>query len=200
MLRFLQCLLWGVALMATAIYAGTTAERWISQAYLDWEFAKALEPPVPAAPKTARIPDGLQPLGRLEIPSIGLSALFIEGADSVTLRRGIGHIPGTALPGAMGDAALSAHRDTFFRRLREISKGDKIWITTRQGRYKYVVDTLQIVNPDQRLSVQTIGPPTLTLVTCYPFYYVGPAPKRFLVHAALSDREADLDGAAKLLE
>ncbi len=197
MLRWLQYVLWGVALMAIVIYAGTTAERWISQAYLNWEFAKALEPPVPAAAATARIPDGLQPLGRLEIPSIGLSALFIEGADSVTLRRGIGHIPGTALPGAMGDSALSAHRDTFFRRLRELSKGDMIWITTRHGRYKYVVETLQIVDPDQGLRVHTIGPPTLTLVTCYPFYYVGPAPKRFLVHAALSGREADLDGGTE---
>jgi sortase A len=193
MLRSLQYVLWGVALMAIVIFAGTTAERRISQAYLDWEFATALEPPVPATPETARIPDGLQPLGRLEIPSIGLSALFIEGADSVSLRRAIGHIPGTALPGSMGDAALSAHRDTFFRHLRELSKGDVIWITTRQGRYKYVVDALRIVDPDQGLSVHTIGTPTLTLVTCYPFYYVGPAPKRFLAHAALSGQE-DLDG------
>src|SRR5689334_1921902 len=113
MLRYLQYVLWGVAVMAIVLYAGTTAERWISQAYLDWEFAKALEPPAPAAPNTARIPEGLQPLGRLDIPSIDLSALFIEGADSVSLRWGIGHIPGTALPGAKGDAALSAHRDTF---------------------------------------------------------------------------------------
>jgi sortase A len=89
------------------------------------------------------------------------------------------------LPGTAGDVALSAHRDTFFRRLRELSDGDVIWITTLRGRYKYVVESSQIVDPEQRLNVRMIGPPTLTLVTCYPFYYVGPAPKRFIVHAAL---------------
>jgi sortase A len=186
MLRCLKCVLWGVAVIAIAIYAGTTAERWISQAYLNWEFAKALEAPALTGPPDTKIPEGLQPLGRLEIPSIDLSAVFIEGADNRTLRRGIGHIPGTALPGTVGDVALSAHRDTFFRRLGELSNGDAIWITTLRGRYKYVVESSHIVEVDQWLTVRKISPPTLTLVTCYPFYYVGPAPKRFIVHAALS--------------
>lgn len=193
MLRRLKCALWGVALVALAIYAGTTAERWISQAYLNWEFAKALEAPVLAGPPNTRIPEGLQPLGRLEIPSIDLSAVFIEGADNRTLRRGIGHIPGTVLPGSVGDVALSAHRDTFFRRLGELSSGDVIWITTLRGRYKYIVESSQIVDSNQWLIVRTIGPTTLTLVTCYPFYYIGPAPKRFIVHAALSSDGTDID-------
>jgi sortase A len=193
MLRWLKCVLWGVAIIAIAIYAGTTAERWISQAYLDWEFAKALEAPELAGPPSSKIPEGLQPLGRLEIPSIDLSAVFIEGADNRTLRRGIGHIPGTALPGPLGDVALSAHRDTFFRRLGELSSGDVIWITTVHGHYKYVVKFSQIVDSRQWLSVRTIGPPTLTLITCYPFYYIGPAPKRFIVHAALSGDGTDID-------
>jgi sortase A len=193
MLRWLKCVLWGVAVIAIAIYAGTTAERWISQAYLDWEFAKALEAPELAGPPNTRIPEGLQPLGRLEIPSIDLSAMFIEGADNRTLRRGIGHIPGTALPGILGDVALSAHRDTFFRRLGELSSGDVIWITTLRGRYKYLVKFSQIVDSTHSLAVRTIGPPTLTLVTCYPFYYIGPAPKRFIVHAVLSNDGTEVD-------
>jgi sortase A len=193
MLRGLKYVLWGVAVIAIAIYAGTTAERWISQAYLNWEFAKALEAPVLVWPPSTRIPEGLQPLGRLEIPSIDLSAVFIEGADNLTLRRGIGHIPGTALPASVGDVALSAHRDTFFRRLGELSRGDVIWITTLRGHYKYIVESSQIVDSNQWLSVRTIGSPTLTLVTCYPFYYIGPAPKRFLVHAALSSDGTEID-------
>jgi sortase A len=193
MLRWLKCVLWGVAVIAIAIFAGTTAEQWISQAYLNWEFARALEAPVLAGSPNMKIPEGLQPLGRLEIPSIDLSAVFIEGADNRTLRRGIGHIPGTALPGTVGDVALSAHRDTFFRRLGELSSGDVIWITTLRGHYKYVVESSQIVDFNQWLTVRTIGPPTLTLITCYPFYYIGPAPKRFILHAALSGDGTDID-------
>ena len=193
MLRGLKYVLWGVAVVAIAIYAGTTAERWISQAYLNWEFAKALEAPVLVWPPNTRIPEGLQPLGRLEIPSIDLSAVFIEGADNRTLRRGIGHIPGTALPGSVGDVALSAHRDTFFRRLGELSSGDAIWITTLGGHYKYIVESSQIVDSSHGLIVRTIGSPTLTLVTCYPFYYIGPAPKRFIVHAGLLSDGTEID-------
>ena len=193
MLRGLKYVLWGVAVIAMAIYAGTTAERWISQAYLNWEFARALDAPVLVWPPDTRIPEGLQPLGRLEIPSIDLSAVFMEGADNRTLRRGIGHIPGTALPGSVGNVALSAHRDTFFRRLGELSSGDVIWITTLRGHYKYIVESSQIVDSNQWLIARTIGPPTLTLVTCYPFYYIGPAPKRFIVHAALSSDGTDID-------
>lgn len=184
MLRWLQCVLWGVAVIAIALYVGTSAERWISQAYLNWEFAETLEAPLLAEPPKTVLPDGLQPLGRLEIPSIGLSAVFIEGADDRTLRRGIGHIPGTALPGTEGDVALSAHRDTFFRRVGELSTGDVVWITTFHGHYKYVVESSQIVDLKQWLTVRKNGPPTLILVTCYPFHYIGSAPKRFIVRAA----------------
>ncbi|HLH32135.1 MAG TPA: class D sortase [Terriglobia bacterium] len=186
MLRWLQYVLSGVAVIAIAVYAGSLGERWVGQAYLDWQFTQSLERPALAAPPNDMVVDGAQPLGRLEIPSIDLSALFIEGVDGRTLRRAVGHIPGTALPGMPGNVALSAHRDTFFRRLRELDHGDVIWITTLYGRYKYVVESSQIVPPEANGVLRNLDRPTLTLVTCYPFYYVGPAPKRFVVHAVFA--------------
>jgi sortase A len=184
MLRWLQYVLSGIAVIAISVYACGLGERWVSQAYLDWEFAQSLERPAPAAPPNVVVAGSSQPLGRLEIPSIDLSALFIEGVDGRALRRAVGHIPGTALPGMEGNIGLSAHRDTFFRRLRELDNGDVIWITTLYGRYKYVVESSQIVDPEANGVLRNVDRPTLTLVTCYPFYYVGPAPKRFVVHAA----------------
>jgi sortase A len=185
MLQRLEWLLWVVTAGAIALYAGTLGEQSLSQAYLNWEFAQTLALPTRAIPPNDAIPNSAQPLGRLEIPSIGLSAIFIEGVDDRALRRAVAHIPGTALPGTIGNVGLSGHRDTFFRRLGKIHAGDVIWITTFGGRYKYVVESSGIVNPDERIILHNVGRPTLTLVTCYPFYYVGPAPQRFVVHASL---------------
>jgi sortase A len=124
-------------------------------------------------------------IGRLEIPSIHLSAMISEGTDDATLRRSVGHLPGTALPGLSGNVALSAHRDTFFRNLRELHKNDLISITTVDGTFEYAIESMMIVEPDQRSVLRDVGYPTLTLITCYPFYYVGAAPKRFVIEAAL---------------
>ncbi len=122
-------------------------------------------------------------LGRLEIPRIGLRAMVLEGSDQGILRLGVGHIPGTALPGEQGNVALAAHRDSFFRPLRRIHPNDEIRLTTVQGSRRYRVDWIRIVSPRH---VQVLKPgmqPTLTLITCYPFYFVGPAPDRFVVRA-----------------
>lgn len=117
------------------------------------------------------------------IPRVGISAEVIEGDDAADLKLAPGHIPGTALPGQHGNIGIAAHRDTFFRPLRFIRKGDLIGLTTLSGTYRYRVVSTQIVTPDD---VQVLGPTktdTLTLVTCYPFYYVGSAPKRFILRA-----------------
>jgi sortase A len=185
MLRRVEALLWIVALGAIGIYGGTVVERWCSQAYWNWKFANTLDLPARPVPSESFIRYSDQPLGRLEIPSIELSAIFIEGVDPRTLRRAIGHIPGTALPGMDGNVGLSGHRDTFFRRLGKLHAGDAIWIDTFDGRYEYVVESTRVVDPDEQIALRSIGRPTLTLITCYPFYYVGAAPKRFVVHAAL---------------
>ncbi len=123
-------------------------------------------------------------IGRLEIPRLQLSVMVREGADEGTLRRAVGHIPGTALPGKIGNVGLAGHRDTFFRALRNIREDDTIELETTSGVYRYVVKSTKIVTPRDVSVLEASGGTTLTLVTCYPFYYVGSAPKRFIVHAA----------------
>jgi sortase A len=123
------------------------------------------------------------PLGRIEISSIGLAAMITEGTDGKTLRRAVGHIPGTAFPGQQGNVALAGHRDTFFRGLQNIHKDDEITLTTLHGSYRYLVDSTQVVEPQDTAVLDNTVDPTLTLVTCFPFYFVGPAPKRFIVRA-----------------
>lgn len=154
------------------------------------------EPVKPEAPETtARIaePDasGAIPparsavIGRLEIPNLHLAVMVREGADAGTLRQAVGHIPGTAFPGRRGNVGLAGHRDTFFRPLRKIRQGDAIEFQTVNGTYRYVVESTRIVKPQEVDVLASSGREMMTLVTCYPFYYVGSAPQRFIVHAAL---------------
>ena len=126
---------------------------------------------------------GGTPLGRIEISKIGLAAMILEGTDSRTLRRAVGHIPGTPLPGQPGNVVITGHRDTFFRGLRNIHKDDEITLTTLNGTYRYRVDFTEVVGPQDTAVLDHSDDAILTLVTCYPFYYVGPAPKRFVVRA-----------------
>jgi sortase A len=126
---------------------------------------------------------GHSPLGRIEISSIGLAAMILEGVDAKTLRRAVGHIPGTAFPGQRGNVALAGHRDTFFRALRNVRKGDEITLETLDGSYRYRVDFTQVVAPEDTEVLSGSDDATLTLVTCYPFSFVGPAPQRFIVRA-----------------
>jgi sortase A len=126
---------------------------------------------------------GRTALGQIEISAIGLKAMILEGTDARTLRRAVGHIPGTPLPGQQGNVAITGHRDTFFRPLRNIRKDDEIRLTTLNGSYRYWVDSATVVEPDSMEVLDNSDDAILTLVTCYPFYYVGPAPKRFIVRA-----------------
>lgn len=124
-------------------------------------------------------------LGRIDIPRIHLSAMVLEGVDSNTLRFGAGHVQGTALPGDKGNIAIAAHRDTFFRPLRDIRPNDTILLTTIAGVYRYRVEGTEIVDPSDVQVLRRTRDSQLTLVTCYPFYYLGSAPKRFIVHTRL---------------
>jgi sortase A len=122
-------------------------------------------------------------IGRLEIPRINISVIVLEGSDSSILDVAAGHIPGTALPGATGNIGLAAHRDTFFRSLREIRPNDRLTFTTPIQIFEYGVESTEVVDPE---NVGVLGPTVdaeLTLVTCYPFNYIGAAPRRFIVHA-----------------
>lgn len=121
--------------------------------------------------------------GRLEIPRLHMSTVVLEGDDEHSLRFGAGHVPGTSLPYQAGNVAIAAHRDTFFRSLRKIEPDDRIRLTTPNGSFDYVVQSTEVVSPRDVAVLRASRDPELTLITCYPFYYVGPAPKRFIVHA-----------------
>lgn len=122
-------------------------------------------------------------VGRIEIPRLRLSAVVVEGIGRTALRRGVGHIRGTALPGQPGNVGLAGHRDTFFRSLKDLRINDEIQFSTPSGDFKYEVESLRIVGPDDTGVLAASAENVLTLVTCYPFYYVGPAPKRWIVRA-----------------
>jgi sortase A len=199
-------------LVAVDVFVWVNTSTLLYQAYEDWSFDEALrglQPSVqgfvadeiywlfagrtkvenPELPKKLeKVPEERPPLpamllGRLRIPRLNVAAMVREGADASTLRRAVGHIPGTALPGKAGNVGLAGHRDTFFRALRNIEKDDTIDFETENGTYRYAVESTKIVGPRDAGVLAASGGRTLTLVTCYPFYYVGSAPKRFIVRA-----------------
>jgi len=122
------------------------------------------------------------PFGKISIPRIGLSAMIAEGDDQGTLRRAVGHIPGTAAPWNSGNVALAGHRDTFFGALSRVHLDDVIVLETPKGTYRYQVARITIVDP-QHVELLRSRDSDLTLVTCYPFHYFGPAPQRYIVQA-----------------
>jgi sortase A len=129
--------------------------------------------------------DAASVIGRIEIPQISLSVPMTAGITTEGLLRGAGHVPGTAFPGGLGTMGIAGHRDTFFRPLRYIQRGMKIRVSDKSGAYDYQVDSTEVVSPE-RVEVLNIGSrPELALVTCYPFHYIGAAPRRFIVHAHL---------------
>jgi sortase A len=163
------------------VYCGFVAvDTWVFQQRESRNLEHLLETTsLPRPPSVA--PNGL--IGRVEIPRLGLSAMLIEGDDAQTLRRAVGHIPGTSLPGQPGNIAFSGHRDTFFRPLRNIRENDIIVVTTLGGEFRYRVVSTRIVTPDDVAVLKSGQGEILTLVTCYPFYFVGAAPDRFIVRA-----------------
>jgi sortase A len=195
-LRSIERLLWIAAAAALGYSALVISEGVIYQFYLNRKLTDALESQQlladlphnsePFRPSSASIKPVLWPyIGRLEIRRLDMSVMVLDGIDNRTLRRGIGHIPGTALPGEAGNAGIAGHRDSFFRRLGEIRKHDRIAVRTMDGEYQYVVDSIRVVDPDAVEVLNDAGHPALTLVTCYPFHLIGPAPKRFVVQALL---------------
>jgi sortase A len=126
-------------------------------------------------------------IGRIDIPRLRISAPVLESTSGRALRRGVGHVRHTAFPGERGNAALAAHRDTYFRGLRGVAKGDWIRVATPDGVFAYRVDSILVVRPDREDLLGPTREPRLTLVTCYPFRWIGPAPKRFIVQARLVD-------------
>jgi sortase A len=129
-------------------------------------------------------------IGRLEAPTVKMSATVLEGSDDGTLSRGAGHIEDTPFPGQPGNVGIAGHRDTVFRPLRNIKVGDPLQLTTTDRLYRYKISKTVIVGPDDVYVLDPTDTPTLTLVTCYPFDFVGNAPKRFIVQAQLVGDQA----------
>jgi sortase A len=127
------------------------------------------------------------PLGVLEISGIQLRVPVLEGTDELTLDRAVGHIPGTAPLGETGNIGIAGHRDGFFRGLKDVHVGETIDVYTQRGRLRYAVDEIETVSPDDVSVLAPRAKPSLTLVTCYPFYFVGSAPLRYIVHAMAAD-------------
>lgn len=144
--------------------------------------ATAAATPAPAGRRT--VPAG-SIIGRVEIPRLGVSTIVRAGTDARTLRLAVGHIEGTALPGEAGNMGLAGHRDTFFRKLRNIQSGDTIRVVTPDGTFTYRVARTDIVWPTDVWVLDETAEAVLTLVTCFPFSYVGSAPQRFVVRAEL---------------
>jgi len=145
----------------------------------------SVSPEVSADPATTATGADPLVLGRIEIPRIGVAAIVREGEDDTTLAIAVGHITGTARPGESGNMALAGHRDSFFRALREIRHQDTIRIVTPTNSWEYAVDSTAIVNPEDTWVLDPTSDTVLSLVTCYPFNYIGHAPKRFIVRASL---------------
>jgi|SRR6185437_10865817 sortase A len=153
---------------------------------VQWEHQAAVAN-VPGVPKVNA--DDL--LTRVVIPKINLDAIVVEGVSRKMLNEGPGHIKDTAAPGEPGNAVISAHRDTFFRHIYELNKGDEILVKRSGKVFHYQVTGKKIVMPDDVAVLKQTVDPQLTLITCYPTYYIGPAPKRLVVFSKLVQSEGD---------
>ena len=173
------------AVVAVAYAGGTAVYAEIAHRYQSSKFDKAHAAPavLSAPPRAAGLREG-DTMGRLEIPRIGISVMILHGTEEGTLTVGAGHVPATPSPGGDGNIVVAAHRDTFFRKLEAIRPGDHIQILTIGQTYEYIVDSTETVDPDDTRVMESRGRQELTLITCYPFYFIGSAPKRFIVHAS----------------
>jgi sortase A len=165
-----------------------------------YQHVELLKLETPSAPA---LPHEIEPLpiaeggviGEIEVPRLGLKAIVVQGDSENLLRRAIGHLPQTALPGQPGNVALAGHRDGLFRPLRNVRPGDIISLRTAEREFQYEVQWTAIVPPTAVHVVEPTSEPALTLVTCFPFYYVGAAPERFIVRA----RRVQASDVAKLI-
>ena len=192
-----QCVLLAVALSALGYCAITIADAKRYQAWAREQTQNGSSESVAPSPSRFQavsppsqflLDSGMPVIARVDIPRLHISVMVAQGTSPQTLRVAAGHIPGTALPGQPGNVVIAAHRDTFFRRLGELKSGDLIRITVPGKQYVYNVRFTDVVSPKETWVLEPSSNQSLTLVTCYPFYYVGPAPKRFVVRARRIDR------------
>jgi sortase A len=168
----------------------TWAQRWAARRLSTADQHEAAAAPsapagMPGGGAAVAAPLPGEPVGRLSIPRLALDVVALEGVDDDTLRRGAGHFPGTALPGQVGNASFAGHRDSFFRALRDVRSGDEVRVEAPDGDYLYRVTETRVVGPSEVGVIDPLGGSLLTLVTCHPFDWIGPAPRRFVVRGTL---------------
>jgi sortase A len=185
-LRLAHRVLLALALACAGTYALARARAHIFAAVEDARLSPLLEgrsAPLASTGRTRAEARAGHAWGRLELPRVGLSVLVAEGVDEGTLGVAVGHFPESAFPGESGNVALAGHRDTAFQVLKDIWPQDVVRLTTPDGTFDYRVEWLAIVDPARTDVVASTGESLLTLVTCYPFDYVGRAPRRYVVRA-----------------
>jgi LPXTG-site transpeptidase (sortase) family protein len=170
----------GVVGLAYAGYVFVDAHNYQTREQNAFEAAQVKNLSVSDQPRP--VTDG-ETMGEMEVARLGLKVMVVQGDSPTILQRAVGHLSGTALPGEAGNVALAGHRDTFFRPLRNIRSGDAIMFRTLDGEFRYQVESTDVVPPSDVSVLQPLGGRTLTLITCFPFYYVGAAPDRFIVRA-----------------
>jgi sortase A len=209
LIRAIEITLLAVGLLLVGTYAAATLHRSVSSSNAVRDFdrtkveSKAVEPKPPRDLATPQVVDFTLwsdkrvreyhqtlsqpfkgPMAVLSVPKFNIRVPVVEGTDDWALNRGVGWIAGTARPGEHGNVGIAGHRDGFFRPLKDIRQGDEMGLETLDGLVQYKVDKIEIVTPDNVTVLQPRQADSITLVTCYPFYFVGDAPRRFIVHAS----------------
>ncbi|HEY2235426.1 MAG TPA: class D sortase [Candidatus Angelobacter sp.] len=197
MRRRQQSLVWcqyiflALGLLALGYCAKSFTQAWLYQRWALPQMTKQRSYNAESVPGSAEQPKKtpstslgeMSPIGRLEISRVHISAVVAEGTSQRVLSRAVGHAIGTALPGQTGNVTLAAHRDTFFRHLGDVRSGDIIELNEPGHEYRYQVRFTAVVGPKDTWVLQPTRKETLTLLTCYPFHVVGPAPDRFVIRA-----------------
>lgn len=181
-MRRVEIGLWATGAVLLTAAVGVRADAGLYQWRAGRQLEQVIATPVPGAIARPALAEGT-PLAKLRIPRLGLEAVVAEGVEESVLSRAVGHLPSSARPGETGNIALAAHRDTFFRPLERIRVGDLVRLEAPAGTDEYRVEWFSVVAPNDVAVLAATDHPALTLVTCYPFRYVGPAPERFVVRA-----------------
>jgi sortase A len=198
--KFFAVCVWILVASGTFLFTSGVLDYWESRSAQNQIAQEWQENEAPAAAETPRTTEPKQPkqprsrqihaggaIAKLNIPRLDTELYVVEGTDDRDLKRGPGHVTGSVMPGADGNCVIAGHRDTHFTVLKNIQDGDEIDLERDGRKYRYRVDGMQIVTPDNTASLQPTKDAVLNLITCYPFRYVGAAPKRFVVHATLED-------------
>jgi sortase A len=217
-LRWLERLLLSLGLAFLLIYVGAQIHAAIMYRASLWSFASVQSDPSHAKEQTEQTSaSGVDftlwsgkrvsaykralaarlgtPLAVLSVRRLRLDVPVFNGSDEITLNRGAGRILGTAMPGEQGNIGIAGHRDGFFRGLKDVQVGDQIELAVQQHKFVYTVDDIKVVEPHDASVLQPRTRPSLTLVTCYPFYFIGAAPQRYIVQASLTNWEPQLSEA-----